>query len=434
MVNEQNFADLSLEFRTKRSCAMRLVTLVWLPLVIFLIVIGGYMELVPLKTEIHSVILIGIIFIIFLFFMRHNAFYAACQFKKRFEPMKMELSAYINNNLLSIVDTTKANVPFEGFIKEFSSTLRNENFSSVAAGIFPTLGILGTFISIAISMPDFSSQTSEALEQEISLLLGGVGTAFYVSIYGIFLSIWWIFYEKTGVSSFEKDVRMIKQATRVYFWEKEEIEQTYFQKSMENFEKLNAVFDTISSQVFIENMNRTLEQRMMIFDTIIEREQKAVESASLQVRQGIEEAAVIRQQQEVLFDTHKEMIEQMRQFTMMLEESGKEVALSNELLGNNQNGMQEISRQLSGNIEQLNAALVHISAENIQNVYSGVIENIETMKSDIDRIGASFDQRLNDFDAEFLVKLKETLKMIDHETSEIVTQLSELKQDEDKAL
>jgi len=348
--------------------------------------------------------------------------------------MKMELSGYINGNLLSIAGTTKANAPFDGFIKEFSSTLRNENFSSVAAGIFPTLGILGTFISIAVSMPDFSSNTSEALEHEISLLLGGVGTAFYVSIYGIFLSIWWIFYEKTGVSSFEKDVRMIKGATRSFFWEKEEIEQTYFRKSMENFKNLSAVFDTISSQSFIENMNRTLEQRLVIFDTIIEREQKAVESAALQVRQGIEETAAIKRQQEVLFETYKVIAGQMGEFAAMLEGSVKEVALSNELLSSNQNGVQEAARLLGENIKQLNSALALINTENIQNVYSGVIENIEMMKSDIDRIGVSFDKRLNDFDAEFLEKLKETLKMIDQETSQIVTQLSELKQDEEKEL
>ena len=45
-------------------------------------------------------------------------------------------------------------------------------------------------------MPDFSSGNTTALEQEISLLLGGVGTAFYVSIFGIFLSIWWTFFLK----------------------------------------------------------------------------------------------------------------------------------------------------------------------------------------------------------------------------------------------
>ena len=51
---------------------------------------------------------------------------------------------------------------------------------------FPTLGILGTFISIALSMPDFTSNNIVALDSEITKLLSGVGTAFYVSIYGIF--------------------------------------------------------------------------------------------------------------------------------------------------------------------------------------------------------------------------------------------------------
>ena len=80
--------------------------------------------------------------------------------------------------------------------KDYTSNLRNTNFSSIASGIFPTLGILGTFISIAFSMPDFNFWNYKCFRKEISKLLGGVGTAFYVSIYGIFLSIWWTFLKK----------------------------------------------------------------------------------------------------------------------------------------------------------------------------------------------------------------------------------------------
>ncbi len=60
---------------------------------------------------------------------------------------------------------------------------------SVATSLFPMLGILGTFTAIAISMPDFSIDDMGSLDKQISILLSGIGTAFYASIFGIFLSI-----------------------------------------------------------------------------------------------------------------------------------------------------------------------------------------------------------------------------------------------------
>ena len=80
-------------------------------------------------------------------------------------------------------------------------------------------------------MPDFSSQSTDALEKEISLLLGGVGTAFYVSyLWVYFLSIWWLFFEKLGMSRFEKDVIVIKENTKIFFWNKMDIEKNSFSK------------------------------------------------------------------------------------------------------------------------------------------------------------------------------------------------------------
>ena len=431
MVSEQDFIDLTLSFQKKSNCRVRLLALLWLPLAIFLIIISGYLGIIPLKTEIHSVILIGFIFIIFLFFMHHSAFYASCLFKKRFDTMKEELKTYINSNQLTIGETSKANATFDTFMRKFSSSLRNENFSSVAAGIFPTLGILGTFISIAISMPDFSSQTSDALEREISLLLGGVGTAFYVSIYGIFLSIWWIFYEKTGISRFEKDIRTIKEETHELFWEKEEIEQTYFQKSMENFEKLNAVFDNISSHAFIENINHTLTQRLEMFDNIIKSESQTLEKSSLQLRSNLEETQKSLQVREDLQHSYNAMLIQVEAFTDRMEESISKLGNIYEKLSDQEHNAETAIEHLSGNIEQLNQALSNISPDNVQNVYSGVADNLEMMKHEIERIGNSLDTRLNTFDEAYMDKLKQTLEMIDSETSQIVDQLSELKQDDD---
>ena len=66
-------------------------------------------------------------------------------------------------------------------------------------GVFTAVGLLGTFVGIAIGLADIpqgasgGSPSSEELRQSIDTLIGGMSTAFSTSIVGIAASIWWIF-------------------------------------------------------------------------------------------------------------------------------------------------------------------------------------------------------------------------------------------------
>jgi hypothetical protein len=383
---------------------------------IFLAILAGYFKLIPFRVEVHSVILIGIIFIIYLFFLKHNAFYASCKFIQELDLFKKELKLYIHNNLLEIGGKEKANAPYDSFAKEYTAHLRNENFASVAAGIFPTLGILGTFISIAISMPDFSSKTSAVLEREISLLLGGVGTAFYVSIYGIFLSIWWILFDKAGISKFERIVSNLKKSTKSLFWSKEEIEQTYFQKSMENFERLNKVFDNFSKDEFIENMNKTMSQRIEMFSSIITFEQEAITKATKQMTESLEIATAAQHAQAQIISEFKQMVLQSKESSAKMEQNTAYLSDISKALASKEESLTHIAEALSG-----------ISTENMEKIYSAIVKNFEVMKKDTDKIGWSFNSYLNEFDDKFSDKLKSTLVIIDSEVAKIVASLSQVK-------
>jgi len=189
------------------------------PLAVFGAVIAGYFNYLDVKVGIHTVITIGVIFFIFLLFIPHNATYSACKILNQYEPMEEELKKDIRKTLLKIGNEKKSTLKIEDFFKSYFLDIRNDNFASVATTIFPMLGILGTFISIAISMPDFSVSSTKDLDHEISVLLGGVGTAFYASIYGIFLSIWWLFWEKRGLSRIERSVKLVKKAYKKYLWD-----------------------------------------------------------------------------------------------------------------------------------------------------------------------------------------------------------------------
>ncbi len=425
--NEDEIVDFHIDTQKQGTCFFKLVSLFTFPFFIFLGVIAGFLGMIPLKVEVHSVVMIGMIFIIYLFFMKHNAHYAACKFKRRHKEMHDVMSWYIQNNSLTIGDLTKANAPIETFFKDFTASLRNDNFSSVAASIFPTLGILGTFISIAITMPDFSSQDSALLEKEISLLLGGVGTAFYVSIYGIFLSLWWIYFEKTGMSSFEKNISVIKENVRHRFWTKEEIEQIHFKESMKNFEKLNSVFEKISSNEFINNMQETLQQRLDLFDNIIHLEQNALQKASSHFNEVMKIGEKSMQISEQHFESYENIALRMQDFTNHLQENSKILSVVQKELSYKENKFENLSDNLNENVKKLNHSLENLSAENVKELYLGVKQNLEIMRSESAKVGYSFNKHLNDFDEKYADKLKLSLELIDRESAKIIRQIAKLK-------
>ncbi|MDX9900607.1 MAG: MotA/TolQ/ExbB proton channel family protein [Aliarcobacter sp.] len=404
MLSNDNLIDLSsIKYQTTCKPISRIFTLLTIPTALFAIIILCYLGKLPLKVEIHSVILIGFIYFIYLFFIIHNAYYVSCKFKTQYTAMFFSLKEYVDNNLLTIDNSTKANGSFDDFLKDYTSNLRNTNFSSIASGIFPTLGILGTFISIALSMPDFSSGTTDVLEKEISLLLGGVGTAFYVSIYGIFLSIWWTFFEKIGMSRFEHDSFLIKEETKSFFWTRIDIESIHIKSNLDNFSKMSEVFEKLTSSDLMDNITVLIEKRVALLDDILKKE--VLLSAKIDDNIDNNEKLSI-----MLKDMTLNMSTTIRSF----EQQKDSYVLSAQLLNNS--------------IEKLNGHMDNLSSDNLKAIYSNIIKSIETMKSDMEKIEWKFKQGLDEYDAKFTDKLQNSLESIDQQTVKIIEDLTEFKE------
>ena len=403
MLLNDNLIDLSTKFHTTCRPMSRIFILLTVPSALFAIIILCYLGKLPLTVEIHSVILIGFIYFIYLFFVRHNAYYVSCKFKTQYESMFFSLKDYIDNNLLTIDDTTKANGSVDDFLKDYTSNLRNNNFSSIASGIFPTLGILGTFISIALSMPDFSSANTTALEQEISILLGGVGTAFYVSIYGIFLSIWWTFFEKIGMSRFEHDTYMIKETTKSYFWTKIDIESIHIKSNLNNFSKMSEVFEKLTSSDLMDNITILIEKRVALLDDLLKKEVLLTTKISDNIEHN-----------EKLSTMLKDMTLNMSTTIKTFEQSKDSYTISAQLLNNS--------------IGKLNGHLDNLSSDNLKAIYSNIVKSIETMKNDMEKIEWKFKQGLDEYDTKFTDKLQNSLESIDQQTVKIIEDLTEFKE------
>lgn len=403
MVTNENFIELNKNFYTQCKANARIFNLLTIPTLLFAIVLLGFLGYFPLKVEIHSVILIGFIYFIYLFFIRHNAYYVSCKFKSQYKELVENLKNYINNNLLTIGDTTKANGNVDDFLREFTSNIRNTNFSSIASGIFPTLGILGTFISIAFSMPDFSSGTSSALEKEITVLLGGVGTAFYVSIYGIFLSLWWIFFEKIGMSRFEHDAFVIKENTKSFFWTKLDIESIHLQSSMKNFEKMSQLFEQFTSKNLLEDINSSLEKRAKIVESIIKEEETLVHNIKVNI------------------ENFEKLFELIKLMTLNIESNIEKFAQQKE-------SHEKSTLILTKSVQVLNNTLANVNSTNVKEIYENIITSLNTMKNETDRIGWKFNQELDQYDSKFSEKLKDSLEAIDTQTVKIIEDLKEFKE------
>ncbi len=404
MLSNDNLIDLSsIKYQTTCKPISRIFILLTIPSALFVVIILCYLGKLPLTVEIHSVILIGFIYFIYLFFVKHNAYYVSCKFKTQYTAMFFSLKEYVDNNLLTIDNSTKANGSFDDFLKDYTSNLRNTNFSSIASGIFPTLGILGTFISIALSMPDFSTGTTTALEQEISSLLGGVGTAFYVSIYGIFLSIWWTFFEKIGMSRFEHDAFLIKESTKSFFWTKIDIESIHIKSNLDNFSKMSEVFEKLTSSNMMDNINLLIEKRVEILDEILKKEL----ILSTKISENIDN-------NEKLSTMLKDMTLNMSTTIKSFEQSKDSYTLSAQLLNNS--------------IGKLNGHLDNLSSDNLKAIYSNIVKSIETMKSDMEKIEWKFKQGLDEYDSKFTDKLQTSLESIDQQTVKIIEDLTEFKE------
>ncbi|MDN5087908.1 MotA/TolQ/ExbB proton channel family protein [Aliarcobacter butzleri] len=396
MFIEDDFIELNSKFYTTCKPTSRIVTLLSVPIVLFIAVLLCYIGVFPLNVEIHSVILIGIILFIYLFFVKHNAYYVSCKFKTQYEDLVYNLKEYINNNLLTIGETTKANGSVDDFLQDYTSNIRNTNLSTIASGIFPTLGILGTFISIALSMPDFTAGTTQALESEITVLLGGVGTAFYVSIYGIFLSIWWIFFEKFGMSRFDHDSFVIKESTKSFFWTRIDIESIHIKSNLDNFTKMSNVFNQLTSSDILETINNSIERRFKALDELLNKE--LILSSKLD-----ENIQMLNSMSKDISSTLNSFEKQKNLYT-----------LSAELL--------------NANIIKLNSHMDNLSSENLKSIYTNIVKSIETMKNDMEKIEWKFKKEIDEYDEKITHKLQNSLELIDVETSKIVKDLSEFKE------
>ena len=249
------------------KCSANFIVISTIPILFFVAIILGYIGIIPLNVPIHALAVIGFILFIFLLFIKHNANYSICKMRSSYAGLKSDLETKLSSNSLTIEGETKSILDMDNFLNKYYADVRNDNFVSVASSVFPMLGILGTFIAIALSMPNFSVTDTAALDHEISLLLSGVGSAFFASIYGILLSLIWTYFEKSGMSKVENYFSTIKGNFEDNLWSKEELTiYKYTQYDLKDNNFISALQDTFNLD-FIQRINK---EHLSNFDTVMQ--------------------------------------------------------------------------------------------------------------------------------------------------------------------
>lgn len=427
--NKDILKEFNLPENNRRAQSTVYLKIIFLPVVVFLFFLAGFLGFIDFKVELHTVIMMGFILCVALIFSRHSMEFACYLFEQRNVEFKRELKEYILKTLLTIGKDTKSNGSFDDFVYNYSKDIRADNYSSIGMGIFPMLGILGTFLSIAISMPSFSSSDTVALESEISELLSGVGTAFYVSIYGIFLALWWIFFERFGLNRYKKLINRQKLSTKSFFWSKEEVEQKYMQESLGSFRKIGKVFEYVSNQKFFEELDNTIERKYTNFTHMLKAEEDAVKLSNEHIKQTMNTLIKSQNEQKDLVKIHCEIINVLNMFNENLKQMQLKFTedyvrlhdISDNRLTRFEKGIfqfgNEISR-FSGKLNKFSDEILEKQKEALDGFKTGMIEGMQAFRVIFDS-----ENNINDESLEIIDKLKSDIEETSKEANLAIAKL-----------
>lgn len=188
---------------------------------------GVLRELIATSWFLNVVTIISCLGILYAYFYYNRGLKLLnAQFLKVFSDInndELEQAIKENDNLKVVYDRYKdsfVNINGKLFSRDYAeeyfseenilnSLAINSKYISSASGILVGLGLLGTFLGLTLGILGFESDSSEAIQNSIQSLLGGMGTAFLTSLLGMGCSCFFINKEKGLMHSFEKQIARI---------------------------------------------------------------------------------------------------------------------------------------------------------------------------------------------------------------------------------
>lgn len=430
MDKEQAVSQLVLPEIRERKGFLVYLKIIFIPCLIYALALLAYFGRIDFRMEFVTLTLMGVILFIALLFAKHNAEYASSVFEQQKDEFKQALKSYIMRNFLKVGKEIKSNASFDDFANAYVAGFRNDNFAAIAPMLFATLGILGTFISIALFIPSFNTGDLDSLEREISLFLSGIGNAFYISVYGIFLSLWWVFFERFGRSKIQKLLYRQKNSTSGFFWTKEELEQRYFTQGLKHFDKIGVIFEQVSNEDFFKELDHSIERKFGLFQEMLSVEEKAIHLSSEHIKQNMSELHRAQKNQKDLSRVYLEMTDAISALQHNLKDiSARMSEQYNHLLNISNERVAHLDKTLAGldeKIENFKRSFGYyqdLMLQNQEKVFIGfkqsLIQGIREFKEVYE------DEKNIDGGIELMSKLKADITQLDNEASEVIAKFKE---------
>ena len=312
---DKNQFDFALPESDKRNKIAVYTKIIILPVLVYVAYLLSYFGFIELNIGINAIILSTFMLIIALLFTIHSAEYGCFVFECQKDDFKKELKSFILKSLLTIGKDTKSNANFDEFIKDYSKFIRNENIANVGAGVFSLLGVLGTFICIAISLAPLDA----SFDENVLALITSISSAFYVAIYGTILALWWIFFERFGITRFKKLVNRQKLVTKNFFWSKEELQERFMQEGISSFSKISTIFGYVSNKEFFSQLDKLIEQKFLNFTNLLENEENAITLSSEHIKQTLSSLSKSQKEQKDILHVYTDILNALNTFNKNFE-------------------------------------------------------------------------------------------------------------------
>ncbi|WP_159439197.1 MotA/TolQ/ExbB proton channel family protein [Algoriphagus halophilus] len=297
-------------------------------------------------------------------------------------PTSFENSEMLINHWISYHSTfgfgslNKTTEDANDYFDEHTLILNNANFRHYLTlpSVFVGIGILGTFVGLVVGISSFDLSSSSTIKDSISILLGGMSTAFYTSIAGMFTSIFFNLFEKYQFHSVYKKIKNLANGLNEEFriskieLEKHQaqsqlalIQEAFgFQDEDGNFIKPNLVFSTIYRELqestralksFSTDLANSIEAtQAIIMEEFDQSFQKAFKETLLPVIQKLDAAVEALKNEKTSTNEHliSSTIEKLEKSMKEMIESFKE-----EISGNAKSELDNMLKTLSASSETL---------------------------------------------------------------------------------
>ncbi len=191
--------------------------------------------------------------------------------------------------------------------------------------------------------------------------------------------------------------------------------------TLQHFEKIGHMFERLSSNDFFERLGKTIESKFGLFDEMLSLEAQSVKMGATHLKEGMEALARSQEKQRDLGFIHENILSVLKQFNetaqtlyTRIHDESKNIAQSN----------LTVAQSFKESVE---TTLTHLSSVNASMEYSqkALLEEYTNSLSDIkESIVARMEDPTKNNEVE---SLKESLKIIDAETEQIIKKMDALK-------